>query len=122
MYINFWEKSPEAKTLEELAKLQDERLREDFPDGKINYLPTIKRSDARVLLRKADIPSYPTPEYTGFIEFKDFIFFAVLFTPVELAKRNIRKLEYVMAKVIPGKIKDNTAANTSVSAQSRKPL
>lgn len=108
MYINFWEKSPEAKTLEELTELQDERLREQFRNVKINYLQTIKRTDARVLLRKADIPSYPTPEYTGFIEFKDFIFFAALFTPVELAKRNIRKLEYVMAKVIPGKIKDIT--------------
>lgn len=111
IYINFWEKSPKAKTIEELTKLQEEKLRERFPDVQISYLPTIKRPGAQILLRKANIPSYTALEYTGFVEFKDFIFFAVLFTPVEIAKRNIRKLEYVMAKVIPGKIQENTAVN-----------
>lgn len=117
MYINFWEKSPEAKTVEELTKLQDKRLRENFSDAEISYLPTIKRNDANVLLRKAEISSYPSPEYTGFVEFKDFIFFAVLFTPVELAKRNIRKLEYILAKVLPIKVEGNTAANNRQKAK-----
>jgi hypothetical protein len=109
MYINFSQKTSETKTAEEVAELQDKGIREDFPDAKITYLPTIKRKDARTLLRRIDISTYPTPEYTGFVEFDDFVFFAVLFTPVELAKRNIRKLEYIMAKVLPLGVRHSTA-------------
>jgi hypothetical protein len=112
MYINFWQKNSEARTLEELSALQDRGIISQFSDAKITYQPTIKRPDARTLLRKADVPSYPAPEYTGFVEFEDFMFFGVLFTPIELAKRNVRKLEYIMAKILPMKITGNTAASS----------
>ena len=120
MYINFWQKNDEAKTVEELTKLQDKGIIQQFPNGKISYQPTIRRSDARTMLRRADISTYPTPEFTGFVEFDDFIFFAVLFTPAELAKRNIRKLEYIMAKVLPMKVTGNTAANTQNNDAGKK--
>jgi hypothetical protein len=111
IYINFWEKNSEAANVEQLGALQDRGILSQFSGAKITYLPTIKRGDARTLLRLAEVPSYPSPEYTGFVEFADFIFFAALFTPVQLARRNIRKLEYIMAKILPMKVTGNTAAN-----------
>lgn len=113
LYVKFWQKNSEASSLETLSAIQDRRILSEFPDAKIAYLPTIKRPDAHTLLRKADIASYPTPEYTGFVEFQDFIFFGVLFTPVELSKRNVRKLEYIMAKVFPVKIRHTTIENSN---------
>lgn len=107
MYVNFWQKNEEAKSIEELTKVQEQRILQKFPDAKITYLPTIKRNNAQTLLRKIEIPSYPTPEYTGFVEFKDFIFFAVLFTPDTLARRNIKKLEFLIQKVLPLEVKHN---------------
>lgn len=112
MYINFWAKDENAKTLDELISLQEKKILLRFPTAKFSYQNTIKREDARTAIRKIDIPSYPTPEYTGFAEFKDFIFFCVLFTPEELAKKNLRKLEYIIAKALPVKVKNNTAADT----------
>ena len=111
MYVNFWQKNSEANNVEELGALQDRQILSQFSDAKITYLPTIKRADARTSLRLAEVPSYPSPEYTGFVEFDDFIFFTVLFTPVQLAGRNIRKLEYIMAKILPMKMKGKTADN-----------
>jgi Restriction endonuclease len=105
MYINFWEKNSQAKSARELAMHQDEEIIREFPDAKITYPTTIKRDDAKTIIRRTEIQSYPALEYTGFVEFNDFIFFAVLLTPLELTKRNIRKLEYIMAKVLPMKIK-----------------
>jgi len=112
MYINFWAKDEKARTLDELLALQEKEIVLRFPSAKFSYQSTIKREDARTAIRKIDIPSYPTPEYTGFVEFKDFIFFCVLFTPEELAKKNLRKLEYIIAKALPIKVKDNATADT----------
>jgi len=53
------------------------------------------------MVRRAAVPSYPSLEITGFVQFTNFIFFAVLFTPPEIERRNTRKLEYVLAKVLP---------------------
>ncbi len=74
---------------------------QDFPAAKISYIPTIKRNDSSVKIRVIDIPSYPSKEYTGFVEFDDLIFFCVMFTPLELSKKNIRKLESIMLRVLP---------------------
>jgi hypothetical protein len=110
MYVKISEKSGDLATLDQLLKYQEQYTLESFHDAKIAYLDTIKRNDAHTVLRRIDVPTYPTPELTGFVEFKDFIFVAVLFTPVELSKKNIRKLEYVMAKVLPLKVKDKSSA------------
>ena len=53
------------------------------------------------MIRLAEVPCYPTPEYTGFVEFDDFIFFAVLFTTPEMSKRNVRKLREILRTVMP---------------------
>ena|SRR3989442_2206746 len=101
MYLNFWHKDAAAPDLDGLLTLQAATLK----DANIEYLPGVDRSDARTIIRLAKVPSYPTPEYTGFVEFDDFIFFAVLFTTPEMSKRNVRKLREILRTVKPVKVR-----------------
>jgi len=100
MYINFWTKDEAANNVESLCKLQESYLKTmsgteiEFQDGPV-------RKGARTKLRLVKVPTYPTPEYTGFVEFEKFIFFCVLFTPEELESKNLRKLRYIMRCVLP---------------------
>jgi hypothetical protein len=105
MYVNFWDGEKSGESLDDLIKLQEENLKEFNQKAVITYKDTIKRSDAKTKIRFVEIEPYPTPEITGFVEFKSFIFFCVLFTPKELAKKNIRKLENILKKVRPIEIK-----------------
>jgi hypothetical protein len=109
MYINFWNRKKNNDTLEDLLKIQEKNFSGYNP--KIEILPTIKRNGNNTALRKVIIDTYPCPEYTGFVEFEDFIFYVVMFSPTELEKKNIRKLENIMMKVKPGKVKQES--NTS---------
>jgi len=106
MYVNLWERDKSGDSLDDLIKIQEEEFREFFPKAVISYRDTIKRPDAKTLIRIVEIETYPTPEITGFVEFKNFIFFCVLFTPEELARKNIRKLENILSKVIPIKVEN----------------
>jgi hypothetical protein len=45
---------------------------------------------------KMTTQSYSTPEYTGFVEFDRFVLMCVMFSPLELEKKNIRKLRGVL--------------------------
>lgn len=96
------------KTLDNLLKYQEAYMFSDFPDAKINFLPTVTRDDAQIKLREIEIKSYPTKEYTGFVDFEDFIFFGVLLTPIELKKKNLRKLENILRDVSPSRIHQAT--------------
>jgi len=73
---------------------------------KLTYLPGADRADAKTIIRLAEVPDYPTPEYTGFVEFVDFIFFAVLFTTPEMSKRNIGKLREILRTVLPLEVRN----------------
>lgn len=101
MYVSLSSKNDEIKTLDDFLEYQKEYTLNDFPEARISFLPTVKREDAMIKLRMIEINTYPTKEYTGFVEFDDFIFFCVLFTPDELKKKNIRKLENVLQRVLP---------------------
>jgi hypothetical protein len=107
MYIQFWDKKVEKSTLEDLLKFQENTFKQSDPNSQIEYLPTIKRKDSAVTLRKAIVNSYPSAEYTGFVEFQDFIFFCVMFTPENRSKQNIRKLENILGSVLPMRIQHN---------------
>lgn len=96
MYINFWTKETPEQCLEDLFKIQSDR----WNNVKLSYLQGVNRTDAKTLIRLAEVSDCPTPEYTGFVEFDKFIFFAVLFTPIETSKRNLRKLREVMRSVL----------------------
>jgi Restriction endonuclease len=101
MYLNFWAKETPSQDTDYLLKYQARTL----DDAKISYLSGVNRNDAKSIIRLAEVPNYPTPEYTGFVEFKNFIFFAVLFTTPEMSKRNLRKLREVLRTVCPVSIK-----------------
>lgn len=101
MYLNFWTKETQDQDIDYLLKYQASTL----SDAKVRYLSGVNRNDAKSIIRLAEVPNYPTPEYTGFVEFDDFIFFAVLFTKHEMAKRNLRKLREILRTVSPVNIK-----------------
>jgi hypothetical protein len=104
MYVQFWYRKKDAFDLDKLIEYQEQYTKKAFPTATFEYSTTIKRKDARTKLRIARIASYPGPEVTGFIEFKDFIFFCILLTPEEMRGKNTRKLENILLKVIPGNI------------------
>lgn len=109
MYVQFWDRRKDGDSLEDLLKFQEERFREVDPECKIELLPTVSRKDVQTKLRVARIKNYPTPEYTGFVEFDEFIFFCVMFSPKNRSKSNIRKLENIMKAVLPIKITHENA-------------
>lgn len=101
MYVNIWGKEGEIKTLDDFLEHQASYTKKDFPTAEIKYLQTIRRDNFEIRLREIAIETYPTKEYTGFVDFDNFIFFCVMFSPVELRKKNIRKLESILQQSIP---------------------
>lgn len=101
MYINIKSKDDECKILDDFLEQQRYNINNHYQETKITYIPTIKRDNTTIKLRVLESSQIPTKEYTGFVEFDDFIFFCVLFTPDELSKKNIRKMENLMMTAIP---------------------
>ena len=104
MYVNFWDRDENKHCLTDLLEIQEGGFKESDPDAIIEYIPTIKRKENNVALRKAIINDYPTAEYTGFVEFPNFIFFCVMFSPENRSRQNIRKLENILESVKAGTI------------------
>ena len=104
MYVNFFIKDDSTKTLEDLIKLQEDRMRKALPEGEFTYKDGPKRNFGNSRIRHFIENSYPAHEYTGFVEFENFIFFCVLFTPPELANRNLRKLNSILKSLVPFKM------------------
>ena len=100
MYVNFCTKDETVNDIDSLCKIQESYLKE-MPGAEIEYQDGPNRKDAKTKIRLLKVPAYPTPEYTGFVEFEEFIFFCVLFTPKELEAKNLRKLRYIMRCVLP---------------------
>jgi hypothetical protein len=117
MYVQFWNKKKDDHNLEDLFKIQEETFKGADPDATIEYLPTIKRKDARTALRVAKVKNYPTCEYTGFVEFSDFIFFCVMFSPDNRSRTNIRKLESILEAVLPFKVSHQKANSTDAKSR-----
>ncbi len=103
MYVNFWSKKEPARDLESLFKHQEGYMRGGTnPVTQIDFIGGVKRTDAPTAIRVAKFHCHPgMAEHTGFVEFDDFIFLCVLFTPDELAEKNLGKLRFVMRKVFP---------------------
>jgi len=101
MYVKFSTKGEKAKDLEELLQIQEKYMRRR-PDAAISFLDAVRRDDgAKTLIRCYKTATYPTPEYTRFVDFEKFTFFCVLFSPEKLQEKNLRKLRYIMRKVLP---------------------
>jgi hypothetical protein len=83
------------------------------PKQILAFIDGVQRGDnVRTTIREARFKNYPgIAEWTGFVDFNDFIFMCVLFTPDELAAKNLRKLRFLMRKVLPMKVQ-HSEANT----------
>ena len=92
MYINFWSKKDEVNSLDALLKYQEGYILEGSSDAEIRLLEGVpnQKVGAKTLVRRLSKKSYPAPEYTGFVDFENFIFMCVLFTPEQLERKNFR--------------------------------
>lgn len=117
MYVQFWDRKKNGHDLDDLLNIQKENLIDTDPDVLIEYIPTIKRNDARTIIRAAKVKDYPTTEYTGFVEFSDFIFFCVMFSPENRSKKNIRKLENILESILPIKIVHQKKLTNNITDQ-----
>jgi tetratricopeptide (TPR) repeat protein len=114
LYINFWDRKADPLTVVELDELQVVGMRLRGPVT-VSHRRTVQRSDAASRLRIADVKKYKCLEVTGFLEFADVIFFAVLLTSKESQRPNIRRLESVLQQAVPVTLRrDNTALITSI--------
>lgn len=115
MYVNFWDRRKDGDSIDELITHQSAMLKEADAEAHIELVPTIRRTDARVVLRKAVLPSYGgAVEYAGYVEFERFIFFCILLTKENVEKRNVRKLENILSRVSEIHVKHG--ANNSLKA------
>jgi len=120
MYINIWDRCPPVDNLDALLAHQESNVRKISRDTVISVrevAPSVHDVAAhcgwRACIRRADIPNYSTAEITGFVEFPDTIFFAVLFTPLVVERRNVRKLEYILMKALPMSVRHATQQTAS---------
>ena len=120
MYVNFWHKRNETDTLNNLMAQQETDLKGCYPgEVEVTYPPSaMSRQNQETRLRLARISSEAGNvllEYTGFIDFPGFIFFVVLLTKETTAMRNLRKLEYVVEKVLPMSIVHNSSSASTLT-------
>jgi hypothetical protein len=104
-YVNFWEKTKECNSIEQLIAIQEEYMKEELIIQELNYQKLSIRKNTKSIIRIAVIKNYPTLEITGFVEFDNFIFFCVWFSERNVLKRNTRKLETLLKNIIPIEIR-----------------
>ena len=102
IYMNIFSYDENIKNLNDVIKLHEENTREIHPTASFEYTDTIDRKDEKeTILRKILRKETDLEEYTGFVGFDKFCVFCVLFTPEQLKTKNIRKLEYVIERLLP---------------------
>lgn len=122
MYVGFWnKKDKQINTLDMLLEYQKEYMTKDVPEAEIQLLGGVKgqRVGARTLIRRFKKMRDSPLEFTGFIDFENFIFMCVLFTPPELERKNLRKLRFVIRDAFPIKV---TYDHTHAIAKAREQL
>lgn len=114
-YYNFWRKDVEdtLTTVGGVIEMQNANLHVENPGTEITLLdvPDTVKYPARIRLAKR--PHHPAWEYTGAIEFPEFIFFIVMFTSPQVANRNLRKLIEALSWIKPGRVNDTRADKTT---------
>jgi Restriction endonuclease len=114
MYVNFRTKSDDSICdLAALLRHQETYMRESSnPVSSISFVDGVQRRDnIRTTIREARFKNYPCmAEWTGFVDFNDFIFMCVLFSPDELAAKNLRKLRFLLRKVLPMRVQHSGAS------------
>lgn len=95
MYLNIYNRIFQLQSINNLLAYQNKLLKKT---GKVSITieGSIKREGKRpTLLRKAIAATYPAFEYTGFVDFGEYIFYCVLFTPELLQARNVQKIQSI---------------------------
>lgn len=107
-YYQFWRKDVVGTptTVEALIEKQNIDLRDENVNTQVERLAVPETVGRSAGIRLAKRPHHPAWEYTGVVEFEDFLFFIVMFTPQVVANRNLRKLIEAMSWVKPGKLRD----------------
>ena len=104
-YVNFWIKDTQAKTIEELDKMQMETIKKsEGLTGETTYIHPDNLRKEKYLIRVVKFDEERT-ELTAFVEFKNFIFFCICFSKMNTIKRNIRKMTEIIEYIIPIGIK-----------------
>jgi len=113
MYVNFWNKrNDEINTLDRLLEHQKTYMLASDPEAEIAVIEESlnHRVGTKTLIRRFKKKTYPTPEFTGFVDFEQFICMCVLFTPESLERKNLRKLRFILRDAFPLKVHhDHTA-------------
>ena len=126
MYVAFWDKrNSEVNTLEGLLKYQKDYMLNGDTDAEISVLERgrNRRVGVETLIRRFRKKKYPALEYTGFVNFENFIFMCVLFTPENLERKNLRKLRFIVADTSPMKVRqDHTAQIQAAEAKLKEQL
>ena len=104
IYANIENKSSVTITLKDFIAYQESYTQRDLPGSKIIYEERKINKDKTIIFREISYEKYEHREITGFVEFENFIFYAVLITPRELYMKNIRKLEFILDRVLPMKV------------------
>jgi hypothetical protein len=107
MYVTFWDKRNDmVNSLDALLKHQEGYMLAGSPDSEIILLGRARnrRVGVETLIRRFKKRTHPILEYTGFVDFENFIFMCVLFTPEHLERKNLRKLRFVIADAFPMKV------------------
>lgn len=68
----------------------------------------------RTLLRKILRTETNLEEYTGFVELDNFCVFCVLFTPKQLKSKNIRKIEYIIERILPLNVNQKSIVDVKI--------
>lgn len=113
-YFQFWRKDVPGTqtTVEGVIQKQNADLHDENADTEITLVAVPRTVKFPSGIRLAKRPHHPAWEYTGVIEFPNFIFFVVLFTLPEVANRNLRKLVEILSWIKPGKFEDARADKT----------
>lgn len=118
MYVNFWHKTEALYTLEWLLKHQEGYMRENRPNVQIDFVEAVYRAKGKTAIRVVRRPDLPNlVEYTGFVDFDQFILMCILLTRPELVEKNLSKLRFVLRKVLPLNIRHGDAGSPGAASQ-----
>jgi hypothetical protein len=118
-YLDFWHKDVEGTlvTIDELLAKQDADLKEWNAATEIEHLDSRAESRHATAIRLAKLANRPVWEYTGIINFPEFMFFVVVLTPPQVANRNLRKLNEILSWALPVNIHDERQDKSKPAAK-----
>lgn len=105
IYVYITIKTDVNPNLESLFKYQEGYIRQRSSNSIIEYFPKKIREDANSILRVITYSEFDLIDHTLFVDFEDFVFYCTLATSKELQKKNLKRLEQMMAKAIPLEVK-----------------